>query len=119
VTDDPTPESLRTRVDEELTAGWHVTVAELEGEVVGFLAIRPNLAKLDQIFVAPDWHGQGIGQALFAAAQQAMRGGFSLSTHAANARARRFYEALGPGRAEPGAHPRYGHPVITFWFGVP
>jgi GNAT superfamily N-acetyltransferase len=118
VTDDPTPASLRARVDEELAAGWHVTVAELEGEVVGFLALRPNLAKLDQIFVAPDWHGKGVGRALFAAAQRELRGGFTLSTHAANARARRLYEALGPERAEPGAHPRYGHLVITYWFGA-
>lgn len=116
VTEDPTPEALRARVDEELAAGWRVTVAELAGALVGFVAIRPDLGKLDQIFVSPDRHGQGIGQAMFAYARKAMPGGFHLGTHAENRRARRFYEALGPVRQEPGRHPKYGHPILTYWF---
>lgn len=116
VTDDPTPEALRARVDEELAAGWQVIVAELSGSVVGFVALRPDLARLDQIFVAPDRHGHGIGGALFARVRAAMPAGFHLGTHAENRRARGFYDALGPIRQEPGRHPRYGHPILTYWF---
>jgi ribosomal protein S18 acetylase RimI-like enzyme len=116
VTDVPTPEGLRARVDEELAAGWEVAVAKFAGTVVGFVALRPDLGKLDQIFVAPDRHGQGIGRALFAHAREAMPQGFYLRTHADNGRAQRFYDALGPVRQEPGRHPTYGHPILTYWF---
>jgi hypothetical protein len=42
--------------------------------------------------------------------------GFYLRTHADNGRAQRFYDALGPVRQEPGRHPTYGHPILTYWF---
>lgn len=107
---------LRTRVDVELASGWQVTIAELDGTVVGFAALRPELAKLDQIFVAPDRLGQGVGKTLMAAAARAMPGGFHLWTHGDNVRARRFYEGLAPLRWEDGTHPRHSHPIRTYWF---
>lgn len=107
---------LRSRVDEELANGWRVTVADWAGEVLGFAALRPDLAKLDQIFVKADALGQGIGAALMAHARRAMPDGFSLWTHADNARARRFYENQAPLRFEDGMHPTHGHPIRTYWF---
>lgn len=95
-----------------------MTVADVAGTVVGFIALRPDLAKLDQIFVAPDRHGQGVGQALFAEARREMPHGFHLWTHGENHRAQLFYEMLEPLRSEPGAHPKHGHPIITYWFGT-
>ncbi len=107
---------LRVRIDDELANGWQVTVADDAGTVIGFLALRPDQARLDQIFVAPDRQGEGIGRELFAAARAAMPAGFSLRTAADNARARRFYHALVPLRAESGLHPRRGYPVVTYGF---
>ena len=107
---------LRARVDTDIKGGWHVTVAERDGKVVGFAALRPELAKLDQIFVAPDALGSGIGKALMADAARAMPAGYSLWTHGNNARARRFYEALAPLRHEDGIHPKQGHPIRTYWY---
>lgn len=114
--DAPTYAALRARVDDELADGWQVIMALLEGEAVGFVALRPDRRRLEQIFVAPDRHGQGVGQALFAAARAALPAGFELWTHGENGRARRFYQALGPVRQEPGLHPRAGHPIVTYWF---
>ena len=107
---------LRTRVDSDIASGWQVTVAEQEGKVVGFVALRPDQAKLDQIFVAPEAHRQGVGRALFGVARTALPAGFSLWTHGENADAKRFYAALGPLRQEDGVHPRHGHPIVTYWF---
>lgn len=114
--DEPTYAALRARVDDELADGWRVTVAAADGAVIGFVALRPDRARLEQIFVAPERHGQGVGQALFAAARVAMPGGFELWTHGANHRAGRFYDKLGPVRREPGLHPRAGHAIVNYWF---
>lgn len=65
---------LRARVDREVAGGWQVTVAEVGGAVVGFAALRFDEAKLDQIFVAPDRLGQGVGKTLMAHAAQVMPG---------------------------------------------
>lgn len=107
---------LRERVDVELAGGWQVTVAQGDGAVIGFAALRPDLGKLDQLFVAPDVLGQGVGKALMAYAARAMPHGFMLWTHGDNLRARRFYEALVPLRREDGLHPKHGHPIRTYWF---
>ena len=114
--DAPTYAGLRARVGDELADGWRVTVAEQGGAVIGFVALRPDRARLEQIFITPDRHGQGVGRALFAAARAAMPGGFELWTHGENHRAGRFYDALGPVRQEAGLHPRGGHPIVTYWF---
>ena len=107
---------MRTRVDAEIDGGWHVVVAHDREEVLGFVAMLPDQAKLAQIFVTPEWLGQGIGKSLMAAAAQAMPGGFTLWTHGDNVRARRFYEGLSPLRREDGMHPTHGHPIRTYWF---
>ena len=107
---------LRSRVDADFASGWQVVVAVRDGAVVGFAALRPDLAKLDQVFVAPDALSQGVGKALMAAAGRAMPAGFTLWTHGDNRRARRFYEGLAPLRWEDGLHPGQGHPIRTYWF---
>ncbi|MEO8684637.1 MAG: GNAT family N-acetyltransferase, partial [Devosia sp.] len=91
----PPIDVLRRRIDDELAEGWDLTVAEEQGEVAGFIALRCDQAVLDQLFVRPGSAGRGIGQALFAQAQAMMPAGFTLFTRPGNARARRFYEAQG------------------------
>jgi GNAT superfamily N-acetyltransferase len=78
-----------------------LTVAVADGGVVGMLATYP--AKVDQLFLAPDWKGRGVGKALFAEAKRQMPDGFTLWSNTANDRARAFYgrhgmtlESLGP-----------------------
>src|SRR4029077_11904592 len=88
-------EDLLERVRAELALGWRVTVAEVGGELVGFLALKLDERRLDQLFVAPEHKGSGIGARLFALAKETMPGGFALRTAAANTEARRFYEKRG------------------------
>ena len=40
----PTLGELRARIDRELAAGWKVTVALRENDLLGFVAIRPREA---------------------------------------------------------------------------
>src|SRR4051812_16303140 len=80
----PGRDSLRERLDTEFASGWVVTVAEREGEVVGFVAIRPEQAVLAELFVRPGLLGSGIGRPLLDVAKEAMPAGFTLFTRSAN-----------------------------------
>jgi len=85
----------------------HALVAELDGVVVGFAIVRPSAdddappetGELDGFYTAPAAWGRGAGQALMAAAIQALReDGFSsvtLWTATDNHRPRRIYERAG------------------------
>ena len=61
----PTVDELRQRVGEEIASVWKVTVAEQQGTIVGFVAVKLKDAVLDQLFVRPDQICNGLGRALF------------------------------------------------------
>lgn len=86
---------LEDRLPEDLAGRWDATVAEAGGRMVGFLALAPRERRLDQLFVAPEAQGRGVGHRLFEVARRAMPGGFWLSTQPGNSRARAFYERAG------------------------
>jgi len=74
-------------------ANGQVIVAELGGEIAGFVAVVGG--ELDGLFVEPDLWGRGIGRALAdAATHEARKRGLALKV-IANPRARRFYEQCG------------------------
>jgi ribosomal protein S18 acetylase RimI-like enzyme len=89
-----------------------VTVADLDGRVVGFSTFRqgdtPGRGQISNLFVDPDHWGAGIGRGLLARAEQGMRErGLTvgqLNTQTLNARARRLYERAG-WRDTGGRHP--------------
>jgi GNAT superfamily N-acetyltransferase len=91
--DDPTIPEMRAGIDEDVAKGAALTVATVDDRIVGMLMTFP--AKLDQLFLDPDWKGKGVGAALFAEAKRSMPGGFRLWSNTANARARAFYERQG------------------------
>jgi GNAT superfamily N-acetyltransferase len=68
-----------------------VTVAEVDGEVVAFLALGE---RLDHLYVHPDHHRQGLGSALLRAAQAA-RPRLELWVFQRNTGALAFYAAHG------------------------
>jgi GNAT superfamily N-acetyltransferase len=70
-------------------------VALDEGRVVGWMALAPG--ELDQLYVAPDRLGEGIGRRLLDVAKERSPDGLRLYTFQVNARARRFYERNGFG----------------------
>jgi GNAT superfamily N-acetyltransferase len=95
------PKVHRAHTDEEVR-GWvrgHVVpeldtwVAEAGGEVVGFLALAPGW--IEQLYLAPEWRGRGIGDRLVALAKERQPDGLELWTFQANEPARRFYERHG------------------------
>lgn len=88
-------EMMAERVPRELADRWDVTVAEADGRLLGFLALAMAEQRLDQLFIAPDTQGKGVGGALFAVAVARMPDGFWLATQAENVRARGFYERRG------------------------
>ena len=55
---------LRHRVSLELSDGWDVTVAEYEGDLLGFVALKRANHCLDQLFIAPRAKRLGIGREL-------------------------------------------------------
>jgi GNAT superfamily N-acetyltransferase len=114
----PSIDELRTRIVGELASGWVLTVATRRGSVVGFLALKPNLYLLDQLFVLPSAQGQGIGTALLDRAKREMPGGFRLRTAAANEKARRFYVRSGLSFIEEGIHPKNGTAVCHYGWSV-
>ncbi|CAN5274574.1 hypothetical protein BH10PSE7_BH10PSE7_23310 [soil metagenome] len=114
----PTRNELRERVDRAFAAGWAVTVAVRENDVIGFVAIRPREAILDELFVRPSFIGSGVGRALLAQAMTAMPQGFTLYTRSSNARARRFYEKAGLVYLRDDVHRRTGGPVTYYGWNM-
>ncbi len=71
----------------------NVWVAEVDAEVVGFLAIEG--AFVEHLYIAPAHQGVGIGDALLRKAKELRPEGLKLWTFERNLRARRFYEHRG------------------------
>lgn len=114
----PTTGTLRDRLDAEMASKWSVLIAERDGAVLGFLALDLEGAVLDQLFIAPEHQGQGIGRALLAHAINAMPNGFTLRTAAEN-EATRFYDRAGLQRVRMMVHPTTGHRLVQYrWPGL-
>src|SRR5687768_11007311 len=56
----PTCEQLRRRIDQEIDSGWDLHVVMRDGRIVAMLALRPDEARLDQLFVLPAVQNSGI-----------------------------------------------------------
>jgi putative acetyltransferase len=70
-----------------------VMVAEVDGGVVGFIAIEREF--VDHLYIAPGHQGRGIGDALLERAKQLRPSGLKLWTFQRNLAARKFYERRG------------------------
>ncbi len=112
-------DGLRARIPREIAAGWRLFVAESGGQIVAMLAVRPEDGHLDQIFVAPEFQGRGIGKRLLELARQLMPQQVWLRTSVGNERAWSWYEREGfvrervedePGWALPRAYYRWRAP---------
>jgi putative acetyltransferase len=85
----------RARWRDELVPVAAITVAEADGQLVGFVTVDPNSGYLDQIVVAPEAWGSDVANALMTEAQRIAPSGLELKVNADNARAIRFYERQG------------------------
>ncbi len=73
------------------TESW--VAVEDDGRIIGFLSLSD--AMVEQLYIAPDWIGHGLGRRLLAFAKERRPAGLDLYCFQVNARARRFYEANG------------------------
>jgi GNAT superfamily N-acetyltransferase len=88
-----TDDEVRGWVRDKLVPTMETWVA-VDGErVVGMMVVAPG--HLEQLYVAPDRLGRGIGRRLLELAKERSPGGLSLWTFQVNDRARRFYERNG------------------------
>src|SRR6266498_1110992 len=79
----------------ELVPKGTIWVAEIEEQVVGFMLFVDRESYIDQLYVDPDFLGQGIGTVLLDLAKAAAPGGVTLHALTHNQRARAFYEKHG------------------------
>jgi GNAT superfamily N-acetyltransferase len=105
-------ETLRARIPRELEAGWELSVAVLDGRVVGMMALFVAEPRLDQLFVEEELRSHGIGKRLLDHAKTRMPGGFWLRTHSLNTKAQYFYAREGMRHLRDEPHPR--HPEELF-----
>ena len=84
---------VRAWVVRNLLPTTETWVADLDGEVVGYLSL--GAASIEQLYVAPPHTGHGIGSRLLSLAKRLRPSGLELWTFQENAHARRFYERHG------------------------
>ncbi|WP_460498510.1 GNAT family N-acetyltransferase [Glycomyces tarimensis] len=83
-------EQTRAWIEHVVLAEHEVWVAELDGEVVGFAALRDSW--LDHLYVDPTHQGAGIGSALLHRSMQQRPEELHLRVFEQNEAAKRFYE---------------------------
>ena len=101
----------RARWREELAPSATIAIAESDGAMIGFVTVDPRSLYLDQLVVAPEYWGAGIGAALVAEAKRLSPNGLDLDVNTDNARAIRFYEKCGFVITGAGKNPISGKPV--------
>ena len=88
-----TDDEVRGWFREHVVPTMEAWVAVDAGHVVGLMVLAPGW--LEQLYLAPDRLGEGIGSRLVALAKERSPEGLQLWTFQVNARARRFYERHG------------------------
>lgn len=87
----------RFRLDDyyDCTADTDVLVAEVDGAIVGFIAIDSPDHVIHALFIDRDWRNRGIGSHLLGRALLALQGAAQLTCAVRNRAARAFYEHQG------------------------
>lgn len=114
------PEEFFEKERREIGEKWmpiaETTVYEIEGRVVGFIALMGN--EVGAIFVDPDLQGRGIGRALMDTARDS-RPILELNVFEANSIGRRFYNAYGFEFVDRHLSDVTGHPELRLRLGGP
>lgn len=91
----PLLEKLRARVPAEVAKGWSLYVADDGGKLAAMLALHLADNYLDQLFVAPEYHGRSIGRMLLAFTRTHLPDEIWLRCVRENEKAWRWYEREG------------------------
>jgi ribosomal protein S18 acetylase RimI-like enzyme len=86
---------LRARVRLETEKDWSLFVADDNGVLVAMLALQLPRLYLDQLFVAPEYQGNGLGKRLLAFTRQQLPDEIHLRCVRENDKAWRWYEREG------------------------
>jgi GNAT superfamily N-acetyltransferase len=86
---------LRARVPIEIDNGWSLYVADDGGRLAAMLALHLPRKYLDQLFVAPEYQGQGLGRKLLAFTRGHLPDEIELRCVRENDKAWRWYEREG------------------------
>lgn len=89
----PDDDVRRWLADEMLPTHETWVATDPGGRVVGLMTLSESM--VDQLYVAPDWIGRGIGGRMLDMAKARRPTGLDLYCFQANGRARRFYEQRG------------------------
>jgi ribosomal protein S18 acetylase RimI-like enzyme len=87
--------NLRARVPMEIEKGWSLYVADDGGRIAAMLALHLPDRYLDQLFVAPDHQGNGLGRRLLAFTRAQLPDEIWLRCIRENDKAWRWYEREG------------------------
>jgi putative acetyltransferase len=101
----------RQRWRGELLPVAEVIVAETAGGMIGFVTIDTATRYLDQLVVAPEYWGAGVGLDLIAEAKRLSPAGVDLDVNVDNARALAFYRKCGFVITGAGKNPITGRPI--------
>jgi ribosomal protein S18 acetylase RimI-like enzyme len=99
---------LRERIPTELADGWSLYVADDAGQIAAMLAFRLRDGYLDQLFVAPAYHGRGIGKMLLQFTRKNLPDEIWLRCAGPNEKAWRWYEREGFLLEKEEPHPEHG-----------
>src|SRR5882724_10477705 len=86
---------LRARVAREIENGWSLFVADDDGRIAAMLALHLPKNYLDQLFVAPEDQGAGLGRRLLAFTRLQLQAEISLRCVRENEKAWRWCEREG------------------------
>lgn len=88
-----TPEEDLWWMETVVLPNQHVWVTEINGEIVGYAAVLGDM--LEQLYILPTYHGQGIGSALLQKALELAESPMRLWAFQRNQAARGVYEHHG------------------------
>jgi ribosomal protein S18 acetylase RimI-like enzyme len=86
---------LRARVAREIEQGWSLFAVDDNGRVAAMLALHLPKLYLDQLFVAPEYQGNGLGRRLLAFTRTLLPDEIWLRCIRENDKAWRWYEREG------------------------
>jgi putative acetyltransferase len=101
----------RERWRDELVPAATIVIAEAAGVMIGFVTVDMRTLYLDQIVVAPEHWGSGVGAALIAEAKRVSPNGLDLDVNTDNARAISFYDKQNFVISGAGVNPISGKPI--------
>ncbi|NWG22808.1 MAG: GNAT family N-acetyltransferase [Pseudorhodoplanes sp.] len=101
----------RARWRDDLVPVADIVLAERDGALAGFVTIDRKTGYLDQLAVAPEAWGSGVGKLLLDEAKRLSPGGITLHVNKDNERAIRIYEKSGFAITGEDINPHSGMPV--------